>query len=267
MRSWGGTGIIARIETAEVARAILASACRRSRWTSRPSSSGPTAAFPAERGRLGFVGCRQAGGGAPARAAFTTTRSSASAVGSESRRRGRVLPRIREAGFETHVYHPPRSDRVWEREQPDLHRWLRLPRPVGLMACNDDRGREVLEACRVGGLHVPEEMAVVGVDNDELLCELADPPLSSVALNAEAGGYRVAALLDQMMRARLRGRATDKASTAADSTDPRLTRRSTDIIAQGHRDRRPPLSSWKIMPAADRRRGRGQEADDFAASA
>ena len=48
------------------------------------------------------------------------------------------------------------------------------------MACNDDRGREVLEACRDAGLRVPEEIAVVGVDNDELLCELADPPLSSV---------------------------------------------------------------------------------------
>jgi len=53
------------------------------------------------------------------------------------------------------------------------------------MACNDDRGREVLEACRVAGIRVPEELAVIGVENDELLCELATPPLSSVALNAE----------------------------------------------------------------------------------
>ena len=65
------------------------------------------------------------------------------------------------------------------------------------MACNDDRGRQVLDACRAGGVAVPLEVAVVGVDNDELLCELADPPLSSVVLNAETGGYRAAALLRQ----------------------------------------------------------------------
>jgi LacI family transcriptional regulator len=72
------------------------------------------------------------------------------------------------------------------------------------MACNDDRGRQVLDACRAAKIVVPMEVSVIGVDNDELLCELADPPLSSVALNAEAGGYRAAALLDEMMRGRSR---------------------------------------------------------------
>jgi LacI family transcriptional regulator len=93
----------------------------------------------------------------------------------------------------------------WEREQAVLAEWLaELPKPIGLMACNDDRGRQVLDACRAAGVAVPLEIAVVGVDNDELMCELSDPPLSSVALNAEAGGYRAAALLDRMMRGRLR---------------------------------------------------------------
>ena len=62
----------------------------------------------------------------------------------------------------------------------------------------------MLEACRTAELQVPEEVAVVGVDNDELLCELADPPLSSVALNTEQGGYRTAELLDQLMRGKCR---------------------------------------------------------------
>ena len=96
------------------------------------------------------------------------------------------------------------------------------------MACNDDRGREVLEACRASGLQVPEDVAVVGVDNDELLCELADPPLSSVALNAEAGGYRVAALLDRLMRAHAGGRRPSETAPAARGTaargDPALHR-------------------------------------------
>ena len=81
------------------------------------------------------------------------------------------------------------------------------------------------------GLRVPEEIAVVGVDNDELLCELADPPLSSVALNAEAGGYRVAALLDRMMRARARGRAARKPCRLLVEPLHVVTRRSTDIVA------------------------------------
>ncbi|MFO0890335.1 MAG: substrate-binding domain-containing protein [Isosphaeraceae bacterium] len=155
-------------------------------------------------------------------------------VWSQLRQEG-FVKRIREAGFEPHLYQPPRSarDRVWGREQPSLARWLRsLPKPIGLMACNDDRGREVLEACRAGGLRVPEDVAVVGVDDDELLCELADPPLSSVALNAEAGGYHVAALLDRLMRAHARGQsARIKPRRLLVEPIGVVTRRSTEILA------------------------------------
>ena len=56
------------------------------------------------------------------------------------------------------------------------------------------------------GLNVPEDVAVIGVDNDEVFCELSDPPLTSVALNAETAGYRAAALLDAMMKGRVRKR-------------------------------------------------------------
>jgi LacI family transcriptional regulator len=94
------------------------------------------------------------------------------------------------------------------------------------MACNDDRGREVLEACRAAEIRVPEELAVIGVDNDELLCELSDPPLSSVALNAEGVGYRGAALLDRMMRRRLR-----KPRRLVAEPLHVVTRRSTEAIA------------------------------------
>ena len=78
---------------------------------------------------------------------------------------------------------------------------------------------------------MPEQIAVVGVDNDELLCELADPPLSSVALNAEAGGYRVAALLDKMMRGRIRR----KRSLIVEPLHV-VVRRSTDIVALADND-------------------------------
>jgi LacI family transcriptional regulator len=88
----------------------------------------------------------------------------------------------------------------WERDQRAIARWLKgLPRPVGVMACNDVRGLHVLDACRRAGLDVPEEVAVIGVDDDPLLCELCDPPLSSVVPNPERIGYEAAALLDRLM--------------------------------------------------------------------
>ena len=76
----------------------------------------------------------------------------------------------------------------------------RRAREVGVLASDDDRGRQVCEACHTADLAVPDEVAVVGVDNDDLLCELADPPLSSVALDSEQAGWDAAALLDRMMR-------------------------------------------------------------------
>ena len=67
------------------------------------------------------------------------------------------------------------------REKKLVTAWLQsLPKPVGIMACNDIRGRQVIEACLRAGLRVPDDVAVVGVDEDHLLCELANPTLSSV---------------------------------------------------------------------------------------
>jgi LacI family transcriptional regulator len=231
MQQWGGTGIIARIETARIAEAVLESGLPTialdlsedelraphplSRLSEVASDSIRAAEMAAEHltGRgfrnFAFVGI-------PGR------------VWSERRERG-FCQAIAAAGFGVRVYNPPASarSRVWEREQPILAEWLRrLPRPVGVMACNDDRGREVLEACRAAEVRVPEEMAVIGVDNDELLCELATPPLSSVALNAEGAGYRAAALLDSMMRRRLR-----KPRRLVAEPLHVVTRRSTDMIA------------------------------------
>lgn len=90
--------------------------------------------------------------------------------------------------------------RRWEDLQRELQAWLRrLPTPVGLMACNDVRARHVLEACRALGLRIPHDVAVIGVDNDEMICELTDPPLSSVDQSARRIGYQAAVLLERMM--------------------------------------------------------------------
>src|SRR6185503_8814522 len=75
----------------------------------------------------------------------------------------------------------------------------KLPKPVGVMAAYDYRGQQLLDACRRLSIDVPDEVAVIAVDNDELLCELSHPPLSSVIPNTHRTGYEAAALLDAMM--------------------------------------------------------------------
>jgi len=111
--------------------------------------------------------------------------------------------RLRESGFDCSVFQPRGTDSrvAWQRELPAVMAWLAsLTKPVGLMTCNDVRGRQVVEACAMGGLHVPNDVAVVGVDEDHLLSELSNPPLSSVAFHAEQAGYRAAELLHRLMR-------------------------------------------------------------------
>ncbi len=96
------------------------------------------------------------------------------------RRRDSFVKHIKQAGYETHIYEPPKNkhDREWGREQKFMAEWLRsLPKPIGLMACNDDRGRDVLEACRAADLGVPEEVAVIGVDNDSLVVRIGQSAL------------------------------------------------------------------------------------------
>ena len=150
-------------------------------------------------------------------------------VWSEQRSRA-FRERIAESGHKAFIYEQPASarTRAWEREQALLAAWLaRLPKPVGLFACNDDRAQHVTEACKTAGLHVPEEVAIIGVDNDELVCDLADPPLSSVALDTEMAGYHAAELLDQMMR----GQKTQIAQDIVVNPTHIVTRRSSDILA------------------------------------
>ena len=106
-------------------------------------------------------------------------------------------------------------------------RWLESqPDQTDLMASNDSRGRQVLNCCREIGLSVPDALAVVGVDKDDLLCELSNLPLSSVILNAQQIGYEVAALLARLM-------AGESATDAPALVKPIgvAERHSTDLLA------------------------------------
>jgi LacI family transcriptional regulator len=145
--------------------------------------------------------------------------------------------RQRQISFEEHIVaaglaRPPSYtlaplNQNWGRERAELARWLdSLPKPVGIMACNDDCGVQVMEACKLAGLAVPETVGVVGVDNDEVVCGLADPPMSSVAVRFEQAGYLAARALDRLMRGRKKipGQILVSASHV-------VIRRSTDTIA------------------------------------
>jgi len=94
-----------------------------------------------------------------------------------------------------------RSRELWYYKPSSLSNWLKsLPKPVALMACDDNQGQHITEACRLSGIRIPEEVSVLGVDNDETTCALSDPPLSSIVLNTEKAGFEAARLMDLMIR-------------------------------------------------------------------
>ena len=89
----------------------------------------------------------------------------------------------------------------WDAAEGELADWLRaLPKPVGVLAASDRFGQRLLGAARRAQIKVPEELAVLGVDNDEATCEVCDPPLSSVIIDSVQQGYKAAALLHALMR-------------------------------------------------------------------
>ena len=124
---------------------------------------------------------------------------------SEERRDG-FEKTVRPKGFDCAIYRMPMpgpgagGPEQWEQQQRSLSAWLKeLPKPVGVMASNDLMGQQLLEACQRLKIRVPEHVAVIGADNDEPICRIASPPLSSVIINDHQRGYEAAALLDRMM--------------------------------------------------------------------
>ena len=100
-----------------------------------------------------------------------------------------------------------------------------LPKPVAILAANDIPARDLTDACRELGFRVPDRVAVLGVDNDEVECGLSDPPLSSIAIPAERIGYAAAELLDRMMA----GEKTPPKTTFLPPVRV-VTRQSTDTL-------------------------------------
>ena len=109
---------------------------------------------------------------------------------------------IMQRGFEVKCFKQltKKKDQEWQLEQFVLADWLKtLEKPCAVFCCNDDRAQQILTACRIAELNVPENIAVLGVDNDDIICTMANPPLSSIQLNLENAGFQAAQLLDHMM--------------------------------------------------------------------
>jgi LacI family transcriptional regulator len=198
LQTWKGHGIIARIENASISKAILATklpavdvsfALEHSPFPRVVTDSLETTRLAAEH--LLERGLRHFGYCGDNRYHWSRIRS------------GLFESHICRAGHRCAIFQgvpDSGAGHRWELEMEAIADWLRrLPKPVGIMACYDIRGQQVIEACRILGLEVPDQVAVIGVHNDDLLCELCDPPLSSVIPNARRAGYEAAAMLERMM--------------------------------------------------------------------
>jgi len=235
MKMWCGTGIIARIESPQVARTIAAAkvplvgldvAPEIADLFGRPGLSEvhPDAKSTA---RLAFEHLQERGF---RNFAFVGVRDQ---IWSQERETAFVQLARSQADHSCAVCNLAEHSRArqYGLDQKRLGDWLKgLPKPVGIMTCNDDCGREVLDAALLVGLGVPDDVAVIGVDNDQVLCDLCNPPLTSVIPNARRAGYEAAALLHRMM--------------AGESPPPQtiliepvgvVTRQSTDVVAVSDR--------------------------------
>ncbi len=204
LKSWQGDGIIARIENEELLKAIRRLGVPVVDLFEHRSTDGIPGVITdnraiahlaadhlIERGLEHFAYCGLPG------------------VYSSEARRECFVEYLNGAGYEVHVYDNPRqsgSSFISATEDYELRceetvaSWVKsLPKPVGLMACNDLRAHQVLMASSDQNIAVPEELAVIGVDNDELICELCHPPLTSIEQDCKGVGYQAAGLLDRLL--------------------------------------------------------------------
>ena len=140
------------------------------------------------------------------------------------------IDQVKSHGGSCDVYESPSSigaAQPWKHDAEGLERWLLgLAKPVGLMAAHDPRGAMVIEACGRIGLRVPQDVAVIGANDDTVTCDFCDPPLTSVARNGQKIGYETAALLDRLMKG-----APPPAEDIVVAPRGVVERASTDVLA------------------------------------
>ena len=227
LRTWRGDGVISRWSDPRVAESLIEQGLAAVDLSDRRPPFGLPRIHSDDRaiGRLAAEHLIERGFQSFACCAFSGELWSV-------RRTESFLEALTQAGHGARVYESPwygAGAHVRELEQARVGRWLQsLPRPLGVMAANDVRGIDVLNACQMNGIRVPDEVAVIGVDDDVLLCEICSPPLSSVVPNIPQIGYEAAALLDRLMEG-------EKAERAEWFVPPMgvTTRLSTDVLTVG----------------------------------
>lgn len=99
-----------------------------------------------------------------------------------------------------HEYIMKEEEHRWFYDKDSLVKWLHdLPKPIGILACDDNQGNNLIEACHSAGIEVPEEISIIGVDNDNLLCDISVPTLSSIQIDIEQGGFMAAKMIDALV--------------------------------------------------------------------
>jgi len=164
------------------------------------------------------------------------------------------------------VYDGPRGARErrrWDAERPRMMRFLEaLPRPTAVFAAMDGRARLVIDACIEAGLRVPEDIAVLGVDDDQILCRSCVPQLSSIRTGGYRRGVRIAELVDDMMRGRAVNRMTfveeplavvTRGSTGYDAMRDPILARALAFIRRNAATARCPTSAIAAAAQCSRR--------------
>jgi LacI family transcriptional regulator len=224
LRNYKGHGIIARIETDSIARAVRAarlptidvSAARHLPavpWIETDDVAIAKLAIEhfREKGLRHLAFCGEA--------RFNWAKWRRDAFVAEAGRVG-IEATVFDVGDET-------TGTTWPRERRRLIHWLeKLPEPCGLMAAYDSLARRVIDLCGQVSRPVPDSIAVLGVDDDPLLCQLATPPLSSVIPDAKGAGYTAAEQLEAIMS----GRKIEPIGTLLPPLGV-ATRQSTDTLA------------------------------------
>jgi LacI family transcriptional regulator len=225
--AWRCDGLIARVKTQAIADAIsnydipvvnVSGAAAIGNWrrvdTDDTAVCWLSAAHLLDRGYRGFGFC-----GMPH---YEWSRRRGTLFAAELQRQGLACQALDLASLTLETTVRPKDHRK-------LVQWIRsLPKPAGIMACSDYCGRVVLEACDKAGVAVPDEVGVIGVDNNELVCELCSPPLSSIEANTDRIGYVAAEILSHLLRG-------SHPTTRERLIKPTrlVSRRSTDAAAVG----------------------------------
>lgn len=232
---WDGDGVIADFDHPQVARQVVASGL-------------PVVAFGGGYGGypLGsHVPCVLTDNAAISRLAFGHLSSrgfknfgffgyARDSTHGWSREREMAFRSLAEAGnCQLHAFHASiNTGSNWQHFNDRAMRWLKsLPKPVGVMAATDKRARRLLEVCRAAKIRVPEEVAVIGVDNDRLLCELSFPPLTSI----EQGTHEMGRCAGEILNRLLQGRPPKAIRTVVPPAGV-VTRASTDTLATDDSD-------------------------------